>query len=146
LALAELSDDQLVDVVREHGTQAAAARSLGVAESTFRDETRRRGLSNGSTSGGSNRPRRGPAPKLTRESLHQALQPPNNCKVRAFLDGLDDESRQVVDEALAYDKADFASGALRDWLVRSGFREPDVPGSDAINDHRAGRRPCRCRG
>lgn len=87
-----------------------------------------------------------PRPKLTKESLHQAVQPPNNCRVKAFRDSLDDESREVLDEALGYRKDDLPASALSDWLLAAGFDPEAVPGADAINDHRAGRRPCRCRG
>jgi hypothetical protein len=87
-----------------------------------------------------------PKPKLTKESLHQAVLPPNNCKVKVFRESLSAEEVEVLDEALAYPKADFPAGAIRDWLVGLGFDEEAVPGADAINDHRAGRRPCRCKG
>lgn len=87
-----------------------------------------------------------PKPKLTREALHASLTPPNNCKVKAFRDTLTPEEQEVLDEALGYDKRDYPAGTLSDWLVAQGFEGEIVPGSDAINDHRAGRRPCRCRG
>lgn len=85
-------------------------------------------------------------PKLTREALHEALKPPNNCAVKRFRDSLGDEEREVLDEALAHDKQDLPAGTLRDLLVKVGHSEDLVPGQDAINDHRAGRRPCRCKG
>lgn len=85
-------------------------------------------------------------PKLTRESLHVAVLPPNNCKVKAFRDSLSPDEQEVLDEALGYPPGDFRSGAIRDWLIGLGFPENDVPGTDPINDHRAGRRPCRCKG
>lgn len=87
-----------------------------------------------------------PRPKLTREGLHRALLPPNNCRVKVFLEAISDEDREIVEESLAYDKKDFPAGELRDWLIKSGFAEEQVPGADPINDHRAGRRPCRCKG
>ena len=87
-----------------------------------------------------------PKAKLTRESLHKALEPPNNCRVKAFLETIPDEDREIVEEALKYDKQDFPASAVRDWLVKAGFPEEQVPGADPINDHRAGRRPCRCKG
>lgn len=87
-----------------------------------------------------------PKPKLTVESLHLAVQPPNNCRVKAFRDTLDDDSRAVLDEALGYRKDDLPASTLCDWLVSAGFDPESVPGADAVNDHRAGRRPCRCRG
>lgn len=87
-----------------------------------------------------------PKPTLTREALHQALQPPNNCTVKKFRDSLNDESRAVLDEALGYDSRDLPAGKVREFLIGSGFSEEVVPGDDAIKDHRSGRRPCRCRG
>lgn len=85
-------------------------------------------------------------PRLTREALQEALKPPNNCQVKRFLDSLDDENRGVFEEALQYDRKDLSAGKLREILVAAGFKEELVPGVDAINDHRVGRRPCRCRG
>ena len=85
-------------------------------------------------------------PKITRETLHAAMLPPNNCQVKKFREGLDTESREVLDEALSYPKEDISAAGLRDWLVSLGFPEVDVPGVDAILSHRAGRRPCRCKG
>lgn len=87
-----------------------------------------------------------PRPKLTKESLHQAVQPPNNCRVKAFRDTLDDASRDVLDEALGYKKEDLSARALSEWLLEQGFDPEVVPGADAINSHRSGARPCRCRG
>ena len=142
MALADLSDRDLSDGLREHGGQRAYARALGVPRTSLQKELKMRGLVAPAKANG----RRRELPRLTQESLHRALQPPNTCKVRAFLDGLDDDSRAVVEEALGYDKQDFPAGSLRSWLISEGFREQDVPGSDAINDHRAGRRPCRCKG
>lgn len=85
-------------------------------------------------------------PALSREALHAALKPPNNCAVKRFRESLDEESLAVLDEALSYETQDFPAGKLREFLVAAGFAEEEVPGSDAIKDHRAGRRPCRCRG
>jgi hypothetical protein len=87
-----------------------------------------------------------PKPKLTREALHESLQPPNNCRVKAFRDTLDADSRAVLDEALGFNKADYPSSQLIELLTNAGFDPTIIPGNDAINDHRAGRRPCRCRG
>lgn len=87
-----------------------------------------------------------PKPKLTRETLHLALQPPNNCRVKAFRDTLSPEEQELLDEALGYDKRDLGSGALRQWVIEQGFDPELVPGTTAINDHRSGRRPCRCQG
>ena len=87
-----------------------------------------------------------PKPKLSIEALHASLQPPNGCRVKAFRDTLTPEEQAVLDEALGYDKRDYPAGQLRQLLLDSGFPEDIVPGSDPINDHRAGRRPCRCKG
>ena len=85
-------------------------------------------------------------PKLSRESLHQAMQPYNGCAVKKFIESLDAESREVLEEALSYKREDLSAPKLREWLLDSGFAESLVPGQDAILSHRAGRRPCRCRG
>lgn len=87
-----------------------------------------------------------PKPKLTREGLAAAMQPPNNCQVKVFLDTLDGESRTVLESALTLDHRELPASAVRDWLTTSGFADEDVPGVDAINNHRNGRRPCRCKG
>lgn len=141
--LGDATDEQLLAAIREHGSKEKAAAALRVAPSTFKDELGRRSLSSSPAARGG---RRRPAPRLTRDSLHEALQPPNTCKVRVFLELLDEENREIVDEALGYDKRDFSSASVRNWLIAVGFSPDEVPGTDAINDHRAGRRPCRCRG
>ena len=87
-----------------------------------------------------------PKPKLTREALHASLQPPNNCRVKAFAETLSAEEQEVLKEALAYDRKDFPASAVRNLLLDCGYPEDEVPGTDAINDHRRGARPCRCRG
>lgn len=87
-----------------------------------------------------------PKPKLTRDALHESLKPPNNCRVKSFMDSLDPESREVLIEALSYDKRDYPASAIRKLLADCGFPEDDIPGDSAIQDHRNGRRPCRCRG
>lgn len=86
------------------------------------------------------------SPVVTREALYASLQPPNACRVKAFLEQLDADSRAVVEEALGYDSKDYPASALRNLLLASGFREADIPGNSAIQDHRQGRRPCRCKG
>lgn len=141
--LSEMDDAKLLAMIQRCGSNVACARELGVSETTVRRALRIRGLSSPTVRPAV--PRR-PMPTLSRESLHAALLPPNNCRVRLFLESLDDGSREIVEEALAYDKQDFPAAALREWLIREGFRESDVPGASAINDHRNGRRPCRCRG
>ena len=40
----ELSDDELLALVAQHGSQAGAARAMGVAPSTLKDTLVRRGL------------------------------------------------------------------------------------------------------
>ncbi len=87
-----------------------------------------------------------PRPKLTRDALHASLAPPNNCRVKVFLDALDTESREVLEEALGYKNQDFNSQGLRTFLIDAGFDPAEIPGQSAIQDHRAGRRPCRCKG
>lgn len=85
-------------------------------------------------------------PKLTQEALHESLKPPNNCKVKQFRDTLDAQSTAVFDEAIGYNAKDYPASSLVDLLIKSGYDAEQVPGSDAIADHRAGRRPCRCKG
>jgi hypothetical protein len=83
---------------------------------------------------------------LTREAVLMAMRPPNNCRVKRLLDQMDDEQRQVSEEALGYDGKDLPSGTLRQLWIDAGYDENVVPGVDAITDHRRGRRPCRCKG
>lgn len=157
MALANVSDAEIIAAVAEQGSQRKAAQYFGVASSTFTESVKRRGLELPETAGAPGtaagvtpprlaRLRRGSVPTVTRESLHAALVPPNNCKVKAFLDTLDDESHEVVTEALSYSPQDLSATALREWLIGLGFKEIDVPGTGAITDHRNGRRPCRCLG
>ena len=86
-----------------------------------------------------------PKPKLTRESLHKAVEPPNNCQVKSFRETLDAESLEVFDEAIQYDKKDLSAVAVRTWLLDIGFDEDAVPSADHISAHRNTTRPCRCR-
>ena len=85
-------------------------------------------------------------PKLTMEALAKAMEPPNNCKVKPFIDGLDKASREVFEQALSLDGREFSAGAVRMFLLASGFDPATVPGEGSIQDHRSGKRPCRCRG
>lgn len=87
-----------------------------------------------------------PKPRLTMDGLKVAMEPPNLCRVRAFLDSLDEESRQVLDTALSMDKREFPASAVRKFLLDAGFSEDEVPGDQPIQDHRSRRRPCRCSG
>lgn len=87
-----------------------------------------------------------PKPKLTMEGLKTAMEPPNLCRVRAFLDTLDGDSREVLETALALDKREFPASAVRQFIIDAGYDPDTVPGIDPIQDHRVGRRPCRCRG
>lgn len=87
-----------------------------------------------------------PKPRLTMDSLSRAIKPPNNCRVRTFLDGLDEESREVFEAALALHPREFPHKAVRDWAIAEGFDPDEVPGQTAIGDHRAGRKACKCKG
>jgi len=87
-----------------------------------------------------------PLPRLTKEAFHESLKPPNLCRVRELLDSMDDDSREVLEEALALTKAEYPAAQVVQLLIGAGYDENKVPGIDAINDHRNGRRPCRCRG
>ena len=139
-----LSDEERA-ALEAHGNVAAAARALGIPRETLRSRVRRAG-------GETARPavehplRDATLPRLTRQALHEALKPPNNCHVKRFAEGLDPASRKVLEEALAYDRRDMPASRVRDWLLSVGFVDADVPGIDAINAHRGGQRPCRCKG
>lgn len=85
-------------------------------------------------------------PRLTMEGLAKAMEPPNNCKVKAFIDALDRGSREVMENALKLTKEDLPASALIDFLTKSGFDASLIPGDGAIQAHRRGARPCRCRG
>lgn len=135
--------------IRELGSVAAAARALGIPRGTLRHRHERDVMDRaevGLSNPGSARPAGVSAPKLTRAALDAALKPPNNCKVKQFRDSLDGGSQRVLDDALAYDRQDLSASRLRSVLVEAGFPDADVPGVDAINAHRNGARPCRCKG
>lgn len=85
-------------------------------------------------------------PKLTLDGLKAAMEPPNNCKVKVFLDSLDAESRDVLEAGLKLTKDEFPASAVVDFLLSSGFDAETIPTTGAIQDHRRGARPCRCRG
>ena len=87
-----------------------------------------------------------PKPRLTMDGLKVALEPPNLCRVKSFMDSLDADSRQVFETALAMDKREFPASAVRKFLLDAGYDEADVPGEGPIQDHRSRRRPCRCGG
>lgn len=145
MASTHLSDERVIAVVREHGSVRAAAVALGVPRTTLGERYRRLAPAQmqAMPAAADVTPRR---PKLTRSALHQALRPPNNCRVKVFADSLDPQSRGVLEEALAYDRRDLSASRLRQIMLDAGFAEADVPGVDAINAHRAGARPCRCKG
>jgi hypothetical protein len=141
----ELSDAALLAGIARAGGVTAFARELKCDRTAISKQLRRRTLT--APKAVARRPRAAaPAPKVTRESLHEALEPPNTCKVKVLLESLDDESRAVVEEALGYHTNDFTAKQLREWLLGLGFADQDTPGSDAILAHRAGRKPCRCKG
>ena len=143
MAVSDLAADELQALLDAHGSVAAVARHLKVAESTLRDHCQRLGVRSAQAS----KPRRRSTPLLTREALHQAMLPPNNCAVKRFLDQIDEpEQREIVEEALGYDRQDLSASALRNVLINAGYDEREVPGTDAINNHRSGTRPCRCKG
>lgn len=142
--LASLKDSDLLDAVRKHGSLTKAATALDTSRSCLTKHMGRRELA--VPAGNQARRTAKPQPTLTLESLHQALEPPNLCRVRTFLDALDTESREVVEEALGYVRQDFSAAALQRWLIEQGCDPSEVPGNEAINAHRSGKRPCRCRG
>lgn len=89
-----------------------------------------------------------PKAKLTMEGLKAAMVPPNNCKVKEFRDTLPPGDQEILDTAVAaMDPREFSARALRTWIAKEGELDLDsLPGEDAWNDHKAGRKPCRCRG
>jgi hypothetical protein len=136
------TDEQMLAAVKKHGSQAEAARQLGMKRTTLRYHLRRiEGKQRYSIPSKKREP-----PKLTIEALHQALQPPNGCRVAVFRERLDEESLAVFDEAIGYEQRDFPASKLRELLIHTGYPEDTIPGVDAINAHRMGRRPCRCKG
>jgi len=142
--LSALTDQELKDLVKEHGSQRKAAIALGVHESSIQKMMQRRGLAPGAAVRVQS-----PSPATARldlNRLHEALLPPNGCRVKAFRESLDADSQAVLDEALSYERYDLPASKLRVFLLSSGFPERDVPGVAAINAHRAGARPCRCKG
>lgn len=140
-AVRDLTADELATLLQEHGSVRAVATRLNQPQTTVGDAYRR--LKDGAPAPRPLRPRKG---CLTREHLETALTPPNKCVVRALLDGMDDDEQTVLEEALGYSSRDFGAQQVIDMLVNAGYREQELPGSDAINNHRSGRRPCRCRG
>lgn len=83
---------------------------------------------------------------LTREAIDRAVLPANNCAVKRFRDSMpDDEQRANLDYALSFDSRTLSAPRLRAELVKAGYPEADVPCDDAIQAHRNGKSPCRCR-
>lgn len=150
MPMMDLSDEQITAVIKQQGSMRKAAAHLGVPRSTLQSAMKRRGINEHGdrarsiTQERKNTPRKGPTPRITRESLHAALQPPNTCTVKTFLDGLDEDDRDVVEEALGYLPRDFSASTLRGWLIELGFKESTLPTTQHITDHRGRRRPCRC--
>lgn len=138
------TNEQLVAAVNKYGTKTEAARQLGIPRTTMISRLSRAGIMTDPPV--VRFPRYREKPKLTYEALHEALQPPNTCRVAAFRETLDEESQAVFDEALGYRQKDFPASKLHALLLKIGFSEKDAPGTDAISAHRAGRRPCRCKG
>jgi hypothetical protein len=87
-----------------------------------------------------------PKPRLTKELFHESLVPPNNCRVKAFMETLDPDSLAVLEEAMRMPKAEFPSSSIVTLLLIAGFEADSVPGNDAFSCHRQGRRPCKCKG
>ena len=83
-------------------------------------------------------------PKLTLEGLKTAMLPPNPCKVKTFLETMDPESRDVLEAATAIEPREFSARRVSEFLEENGYSKDDVPPEQAIVDHRAKRRPCRC--
>lgn len=142
-----LDEERVRQLLREFGSQNALAHHLGVPASTLKGQLRRRGIeSPHPTAAAAKRSCARGAGRLTRADVENAMLPQNNCRVAQFRQLLDDEGRDALDYALAQDRRDLAASGVRDMLLAAGFPESDVPGVDAINSHRRGERPCRCKG
>lgn len=145
-SLASLSDDEIRRLLGEHGSQSALANALQVPRSTLKDNLRRRGMT--SSRPASRRPSQGS--RLTRDGLLAALKPPNLCPVKAFLDGLDADDRELLDEAMQWPSNPQQGGIshkrLRQWLIdEGGFESHEVPSEGQIENHRANKGGCKCR-
>lgn len=140
----DMTRDQLAELLAQHGSAREVAKHLGQPPTTVGDAYRRLGLVAGPQRPSAPRPARKGC--LTRDHLTAALLPPNNCHVMRFLEGLDEDQRELVEEALGYDRQDLSASRLRQLLIESGYDEKGLPGVDAINAHRSGTRPCRCKG
>jgi hypothetical protein len=146
MALDGVADEDILAAVSAKGITGAATH-FSLSRTTFRNALERRGLNNSDGSPPPPRPKTAGKVKqlgLTRESLHEALKPPNNCPVRRLLEDLDPADRVIVEEALSYDKETLSGAKLQEWLKKEGVSADLIPGVSAIADHRAGRRPCRC--
>jgi hypothetical protein len=74
------------------------------------------------------------------------VEPANNCPVKQFLDGLDAEDREVLEEAIALDSRRFPAPKILTFLKECGYGAADIPfTADQVKAHRAKRSPCRCR-
>lgn len=135
--------DQLTAALAEHGSQRALASSLGVHHSSVKRAMDRHSITSAVPS--SSPLSRGRRPTLTRGHVEFAMQPTNNCRVKSFRDSLDETSQDALDYALEL-REDLTAGNVRDMLIEAGFRDSEVPGVDAINSHRRGVKPCRCKG
>lgn len=145
-ALAELSDEDLKSVLERSGSQRAAARELGVAQSTLVESCQKRGLMPPRQSRPMSVVHNREMPSISIEEIHQGMEAPNNCRVKQFLEMLDPASKAAVERALSYERTVLTAPALRTILINKGFDPELVPGVDAINNHRNGARPCRCKG
>lgn len=143
ILLSDLDDDQVRALLDEHGSANALANAIGMPSSTLKGQIRRRGIVS-------------PAPRakshgarLSRDGLLQALQPPNLCPVKAFLDDLHENDQALVNEALDWPSNPQQGGmshkTLRQWLLdEGGFAEHEVPSEGQIENHRRRKGGCRC--
>lgn len=148
-ALDELTDDELRERLDQAGGQRALARELNMSQSTLHAVLERRKIVEISMQR-SVRPRQRSInkrlPSISLDDIHEGMVPPNNCKVAAFLELLDEGSREAVKQALKYEREELPAPTLRKILVDQGFDADLVPGVDAINHHRNGSGSCRCKG
>lgn len=82
--------------------------------------------------------------KLTAESIHRYATPVNRCSVKQLLDSLDEESRAVLEYALAQPAKVLSSPTIRKWLIEEGADPAEAPSATRISDHRSGRGACKC--
>jgi len=83
-------------------------------------------------------------PKLTKAAVAGAITPENRCAVKAFLHGIDQDSRSALLDALTTDPARLSALAVRGLLLEAGWTAAEVPSVNQIKYHRGRQRSCKC--